>query len=156
MRSRDEGVAGFYVDLPALLTIMIGLSIFTVSIYSAHASYLERRREGEMSRRLDNFVKEFRNYKYVADSPGVFAADRLSNLNTSMIQETYPPDSLRYHYRIEIEDNSGYQKDHSVEFNTSDMPANKDIYAKSTSVIITDGSGRSHLARMTVYIWEVS
>ncbi len=156
MRSREDGIAGFYVDLPALLTIMIGLSIFTVSIYSAHASYLERRQQGEMSRRLDNFVKELRNFQYVANSPGVFAADRLSNLNTSMIKETYPPDTLRFHYRIEIEDNSGYQKDHSVSFATSETPTIRDVYAKSTSIMITEGSGRAHLARLTVYIWEVS
>ncbi len=109
-----------------------------------------------MSRRLDNFVKELRNFQYVANSPGVFAADRLSNLNTSMIKETYPPDTLRFHYRIEIEDNSGYQKDHSVSFATSETPTIQDVYAKSTSIMITEGSGRAHLARLTVYIWEVS
>ncbi len=155
MRSREDGVAGFYIDLPALLAIMIGLSIFTLSIYTAHASYLERRQEGEMSRRLDSFVQELRNYRSIATSPGVFAADRLSNLNTSVMKETYPPDTLRFHYRVDIEDNGGYSTDHFVSFSTLNIPSNQDVYAKSTSVVIVESSGRSHLARMTVYIWEV-
>ena len=156
MRAQKQGVAGFYVDLPALLAIMIGISIFTISIYGAHTSYLERRQEGKMNRQLDNFVRDLRSYSYLAISPGVFRADRLNNLNISYIEETYPSETLGFHYQINIDDNSGYRHDHSVSFSTSPIPYDRDVYAKSTSVLIQEGSGRTHLARMTVYIWGVS
>ncbi len=156
MLMRKDGVAGFFVDIPALLAIIIGISIFTFSLYSAHASYLERRGSEDMARRLDSFVTDFRSNDYLTSSPGVFTGEVLSNLNITHIKDIYSPEALRFHYRIEFEDNSNYAHSYTTSLETMNTPSEQDIFAKSSSVIITEGSGSAHLAKLTIYIWRLN
>ncbi len=156
MKWRRDGVAGFFADIPALLAIIIGLSIFTFSLYSAHGSYLDRRGSEDMARRLDSFAKEFNTNSVLTSSPGVYLGEALRNLNQSDVMELYPPEALGFHYRIDFQDDSGYANGYSTSFETDKMPSQRDVFAKSTSVLITEGTGRAHLARLTFYIWRLN
>ncbi len=152
MRAR-RGVAGFFVDIPALLLILVGISIFTASLYHSHTSYLERREEEALKEELDRFVENLRGYRYLAGSPGVFIAGRVERVNRSILNESYHPTTLGFRYSLEIEDNSGYEKDYSREINTERIPSSRDVYVKSTSIIIKEYNGRNHLAELRVSIW---
>lgn len=156
MRSDDRGIAGFFVDIPALLAIIIGISIFTLSVYNAQLSYIERRNDDLMVDKLDDFMRNFRNYEFISESSGTFSAENIASLNLSILTSRYSPDSLGFHYKISIEDHSGYDEDHSTVFQTERLPKNKDVYSKTSSVLISCPMGRKHLAELQIQIWEVS
>lgn len=156
MIKKDEsGIAGFFVDIPAILAILIGLSIFTVSMYRGYSTYLEEEGEEQGMKDLDHFMDSFRSYHVIAESPGVFSASKLSDLNMSILMETYHPQTLDYQYNITIQDHGGYAADYSCSFQTVTPPAQSDIYSTRTSLIIADGMGRNHLAELQISIWGV-
>lgn len=151
----QRGVAGFFVDIPALLVIMIGLSVFTVSIYRAQSSYADRVRDENWDQKLADFMDMMRKHDLLAHRSGVFSVRNLAGLNDTTLIEAYNTSSMGFNYRIQIIDNDAYLTDHSRTFQTAGLPLNKDIYADETSIVLRQSDGRTHLSSMMVSIWEV-
>lgn len=148
-----KGIGGFFTDVPALIVIIIGLSIFTVSVYNFHDNYVEKKYEDGMEEDLESFMKDIRNYDYIAESDGVFYSSNLQELNSTRIREDYDPNSLGFGYKIEVIDNSGYDQRYNKTINTGKVPSDKDVYVDSTSITIKDYS-QYHLGTLKIYIWE--
>ncbi len=155
MLDDDKGVAGFYVDIPALLAIIVGISIFTFTIYSAHISYEERRETSEMYDELDSFMKQFRRDEYLCSDTGEFEGDKINLLNLSLLEELYPRDELGFHYKITFQDNSGYDNDYTTSFQTTNIPRDKSVYTKRSSVVIVEENSIKHLSELRISIWSV-
>ncbi|MFW6040989.1 MAG: hypothetical protein ACOC85_04055 [Thermoplasmatota archaeon] len=154
MKKDKKGIAGFFLDIPALLVIIIALSLFTYSIYITHTNYLEEKREQNLKKELEVMTYEFRNYDYIAESDGIFKVANLQSLNISILIESFNPDVLGYHYSIEIIDNSGYNPEYSFKFQTQDIPPNRDIYSQWSSVVVRTDGERTHLCNLRISIWE--
>ncbi len=155
MHRDNRGVAGFFVDIPALLTIIIAISIFTLSIFHVQSVYIQEQKENDMKQDLDDFMSSFRRYHLIIESPGVYVSENLETLNQSILNRTYHPQSLGFEYKISITDNSLYDNDLSFEFKTSSIPSQEQVYSRSTSVVVEDALGRAHLCSLKVTIWEV-
>ncbi|MFO7990769.1 MAG: hypothetical protein R6U61_00565 [Thermoplasmata archaeon] len=155
MMDDENGVAGFYVDIPALLAIIVGISIFTFTIYSAHVSYEGRMDEAEMYDELGSFMEQFRRDDYLCSDTGEFEAGKINLLNISLLEDLYSPDELGFHYRITFEDNSAYDNDYSKTYQTSSIPTDKSVYTKRSSVVIVEDNNVKHLSELRISIWSV-
>ncbi|MFW5904362.1 MAG: hypothetical protein ACOC89_04345 [Candidatus Saliniplasma sp.] len=155
MHRDDRGVAGFFVDIPALLTIIIAISIFTLSLFHAQSVYIREQKEEDMKQNLDDLISSFRRYHHISESPGVYNYENLEALNQSILNRTYDRQSLGFEYRIKITDNSFYENDYSFEFKTSPIPSHEQIYSRSSSVVVENDLGRVHLCSLKITIWEV-
>ncbi|MFW6072231.1 MAG: hypothetical protein ACOC6U_01885 [Thermoplasmatota archaeon] len=148
-----KGIGGFFTDVPALIVIIIGLSIFTVSIYNFQSNYVEKKYQEGMEEDLKSFMKDIRNYDYISESDGVFYASNLQDLNSTRIREDYIPNSLGFDYKIEVIDNSDYTHKYNKTIKTGTVPSDMDVYVDSTSITIKDYS-QYHLGKLKIYIWE--
>lgn len=104
---------------------------------------------------LDDFISSFRRYHLITESSGVYVSENLEALNQSLLNRTFHPQSLGFEYKISITDNSLYEDEQSFEFKTSPVPPQKQIYSRSTSVVVEDDIGRAHLCSLKITIWEV-
>lgn len=148
-----KGIGGFFTDVPALIVIIIGLSIFTVSVYNFHDNYVEKKYEEGMEEDIESFMKDIRNYDYIAESDGVFYSSNLQELNSSVIQEDHNPELLGFDYKIKVIDNSDYEHKYNITVKTGSVPSEKDVYVDSTSIVIKDHT-TYHLAKLKISIWE--
>ena len=151
----DRGIAGFFVDIPALLVIIIAISIFTLSIFHVQSVYIQEQKENDMKQDLDDFMSSFRRYHLITESPGVYVSENLEALNQTTLNRTYHPRSLGFEYKISITDNSLYENQRSFEFETSPVPSQKQVYSRSSSVVVEDELGRARLCSLKITIWEV-
>lgn len=156
MQSDRDAVAGFYIDIPALIAIFIGLSLFTFSIYSVHSSYMERRDSEDMTDRLELFVRDLRSNGQLTSSTGVFNGDIISTMDDARFRELYHPDTLGFDYRVEFQDNSGYTESYSTVFETADIPSHQGVYVRISSVLIREAMGINRLTMLRVTIWRVN
>ncbi|MGM0510697.1 MAG: hypothetical protein ACQESD_06180 [Thermoplasmatota archaeon] len=154
MKRSKEGVAGFFLDIPALLAILIAFSIFTVSIFHAQQNFSERSEIGSKEEKIRDFIRRIRT-SALTKSEGRFEADKIANLNLSLLQDIFPPDSLNFHYNLSIEDNSQYADSYSCSFQTSKRPRTDNIYSARSPITIEERTGVSHLASLKVMIWGV-
>lgn len=155
MRSDDKGVAGFFLDVPTLLVIIVAIMIFSLSLFHNHTVYIQNQKEEDMYKNLDDFISSFRSYPMIAENTGVYSSDNLRSLNESILNKSYPVESMGFEYKISISDNSLYDSHHSYEFSTAEIPLDKETYSRSTSVVIRDDIGRAHLSSLKIMIWEV-
>lgn len=154
MKIDRKGVAGFFIDIPALIVIIIGLSIFTVSIYQAHLSYSEEKREEHMINDLNNFIKVFREYDYISESEGIFRIENLKTLNSTILEREYSPTKFKFNYKIEIIDDSNYNNKYYFSFQSDELPKNQDIYSLKSSIILKEDTGINHLSTLRISIWR--
>ncbi len=152
MRRNEKAIAGFFLDVPALLAILIGLSIFTLSIFHAQQNYNELRENESMERKLQDFIKNIRTSSLTVGG-GKMRASTIENLNISSLKDKFPPDQIGFDYNITIQDNSQYDEPYYFSFQTSDKPKNDDIYSTKSPITIEEGNGASHLASLRVLIW---
>ncbi len=149
----NKGVGGFFTDIPALIVIIIGLSIFTVSAYNFHNEYVQKKYNDGIEENLDSFMDNIRNYDYIAESDGVFYASNVQRLNSTTIKKDFNPNSLGFNYKIEIIDTSGYEQRYDKSIETETVPSNKDVYIDSSSITIRSSS-TYHLGKLKISIWE--
>ena len=154
MRRCKEGVAGFFLDIPALLAILIGFSIFAVSIFQAQQNFSERNEMELREEKTRDFIRRIRT-SALTKSEGRFEADKIAKLNLSLLQDLFPPDPLDFHYNLTIEDNSQYDDLYSCSFQTSKRPKTENIYSARSPIIIEENTGVSRLASLKVMIWGV-
>ncbi|GEM_PF-3974669 len=156
MRKGTKGVAGFFADIPALLAIIIGLWLFTFSLYHTHSRYIEDVKSETMHGDLEDFVRIVRDNNMITRSPGVLCGEKLDSLNNSMFVEQLDPVDLGHNYMVEIEDDSGYPTVYSATISSSPLPEDRDVYSRRTSVVIAEPEGKMHLSTVYVSIWGLT
>lgn len=156
MRGDERGIAGFFVDGPVLLIIIIALSIFSASVYHSYQVYEEGRRTDEMEDWLEDFIHSVRTCDCLTDSPGVISGEKLSSLNNTRFTNIFRPTDLGFHYNITIDDKSGYLTDCSKWYSSGRRSTSGDIFVKRTAMVVRFKGGESHLVSVTVSIWEMS
>jgi hypothetical protein len=157
VRQREEGIAGFFEDIPVLIVVVIATGIFLFSLVHAYVQYLEQIENQRMHEDAKGLCEAVRSYEgLTADSEeGVFEGDKLFSLTNEALQEDFNVTVLGYHYQISIIDTSDYQSsiNYTMSFKTSDPPAGGDRYSVTTSVLI-NVDDTYHAAQLIVTIWS--
>ncbi len=154
MKKSNQGVAGFFADIPALLAIMIGIWLFTFSLYHTHSRYIEEVQKESMHVEVEDFVRVVRSHHLLAISPGVFCVERLECVNISLLMEYLDPMDMGFHYRIDIKDDSMYQDSFTLSMQTSTLPQDRDIYSRTSSIVVVHRDGSRHLSSLQVRLWR--
>lgn len=154
---KDEGVAGFFEDIPALIVVIIGFGIFLLSIVSAFISYQTQQESFRMHQESVEFMEAIRIYdKITYDSKeGIFHGDSIQTITNETLKTDFHPDALGYEYRIIINDVSDYPNKniYKKSFQTSAPPSSSSKYTITSSVVIKVGE-YYHAAQLIVTIWE--
>ncbi|MBS3816430.1 MAG: hypothetical protein KGY76_02580 [Candidatus Thermoplasmatota archaeon] len=156
----DEGVIGFYEDVPALLIVVVGTLIFLASMYSAIERHDESSTHSEFEREAIEFAEGVRASERLLykDRIGQFDASKVEGLNSENLTRSFNnPD---FYYKVTLTDVSNY----SVRYNKTwrkepDSNFTEESYEKGRKVILLSvnivvDSDEIHPARLRVEVWE--
>jgi hypothetical protein len=154
---RNEGVSGFFEDIPTLIVVIIGFGIFLLSLVNAFVGYQAQQDTFKMHQENLGFMEAIRAYdKFTYNSmEGVFHGDKIIQIPEDTIRTDFNPDALGYDYRIIINDVSDYPDSnlHKVSFQTATPPPEGSKYTSVSSVIIKIHE-HYHAAQLIVTIWK--
>jgi hypothetical protein len=156
-QAREEGIAGFFEDIPVLIVVTIATGIFLYSLVHAYVIYLDQFEYQRMHENALDLCTSFRSYDGLifGSDQGVFQGDKLISLSNEALQEDYNATVLGYDYQISIIDMSDYSNsaNYTKSFKTSTPPARGDKYSVTTSVLIKVDE-TYHAAQLIVTIWS--
>jgi trans-2-enoyl-CoA reductase len=157
LNQREEGIAGFFEDIPVLLVVTIATGIFLVSLVSAYVNYLDHMKDHNMHDNAADFSQALRGYdELIYDfQEGVFEGEKLISLEDENLQNDFNESTLGYHYQVAIIDTSDYpdSNNYTTSFGNLNPPVNENKYTVTTSILIKVDE-RYHAAQMIVTIWN--
>jgi hypothetical protein len=157
LKKREEGIAGFFEDIPVLIVVTIATGIFLGSLVSAYVSYLDQFEHRNMHNNALDFSDAIRSYEGLVHEheEGVFEGEKLVSLDERALQEDFNESTLGYHYQVAIIDTSDYQNsnNYTTSFGDSNPPLKGNKYTVTTSVMIKVDE-KFHAAQMIVTIWS--
>lgn len=153
----EEGVAGFFEDIPVLIVVLIATGIFLYSLVHAYVVYLDNVEYQRMTGEVEDLRDAIRSYEglIVGFQEGVFSGDKLDSLNLVDLKEDFDPRVLGYDYRVSVIDTSSYHNslEYTKSFASSELPSSGDMYSVTTSILImVDAS--YHAGQLVVTIWS--
>lgn len=156
-QGREEGIAGFFEDIPVLLVVIIATGIFLFSLVHAYVLYLDQfeyQRMHENALGLSRSVRSYDGLIYGSEE-GVFLGDKLTSLTFEALQEDFNVTRLGYNYQVSIIDTSDYQNsvNYTKSFKTANPPVTGNRYSVTTSVLIKVDK-TYHAAQLIVTIWS--
>lgn len=155
--SREEGVAGFFEDIPVLIIVTIATAIFLYSLVHAYAVYLDCLETQTMQDEARHLGRALRGYEKLAagGEEGVISGEKLVVLTTESLREDFDPRTLGYQYQVSIIDTSDHPDfmDYTRSFATSEFPSRGNRFSETTSVLIRVGE-TYHAAQLTITIWR--
>lgn len=149
--ARDEsGIAGFYEDIPVLIVVTIGISIFLLSMIHSYGIYAEYKESTalydecfDLSRSIRSYDAILVNGSYTGEpTVGRFDANKLSTVEFDLHTE--------HNYSVSIVDiESG------TEWNYGDVIPSDTMIKKvvTTSVAIQMDANTVHLGKLIVTVW---
>lgn len=153
---REEGIAGFFEDIPVLIVVTIATGIFLVSIVSAYVNYLDHIEDQNMHDNATDFSNAIRSYEGLIYEyeEGVFEGDKLISLDERTLKEDFNESVLGYQYQVAIIDTSDYSNsnNYTTSFGNLNPPVKENKYTVTTSVLIKVEEN-FHAAQMIVTIW---
>jgi hypothetical protein len=156
LKAREEGIAGFFEDIPVLIVVVIATGIFLVSLVSAYVSYLDSLEGQRMHDEAESFCKAIRSYEGFTDGSreGVFSGDKLIMISSESMQEDFHPTALGFHYQVAIVDTSDYPNaaNFTKSLETAEPPLTGNRYTVTTSILI-NVEENFHAAQLIVTIW---
>lgn len=152
----DEGVSGFFEDIPALIVVILGFGIFLASIANAFVTYQAQQDSFRMHEKSLEFTRAIRGYDKLTYNymEGIFEGKKLLGISNETIEEDFNPDRLGYDYRIIVNDVSDYPNSNLYvkSFQTSSLHLKSSKYTIASSVVIKVEE-HYHSAQLIVTIW---
>jgi hypothetical protein len=111
MQSGDEmriggcdGVGGFMEELPALLVVLVAISVFVAGVASAYAGYVERSESLARRDRCQAFVQQaLSEPSLLHDSrQGLFDWGKISALSNGNFTGRFPVERAGFNYSVEL------------------------------------------------------
>lgn len=156
-KDREEGIAGFFEDIPVLIVVTIATGIFLYSLVHAYVLYLDQFEYQRMHENALGLCKSVRSYEGLThgSEEGVFLGEKLTSLNTEALQEDFNVTVLGFNFQISIIDTSDYSNgaNYTKSIGTSDLPVTGNKYSVTTSVLIKVDE-TYHTAQLIVIIWS--
>ncbi len=154
----SRGGEEYLEEVPALLVIVLGLSIFILSIAQAHVAYAVQAgnvRNQELSWQFTNAIAAYEELTW-DDKNGVFDSVKVCTLPDSTLLREFDPDVLGFEYRISIMDVSGYPLEHrySYQVGSGQVPVSGDVFTTVRPAVIRHSGGEYHAAHLVVSIWK--
>lgn len=153
----EEGVAGFFEDIPVLIVVTIATGVFLYSLIHAYVLYLDQFESQKMNENAMDLCRSIRSYDGLIykSQEGIFLGDKIKSLTPETLQEEFNVSRLGYHYQISIIDTSDYLDsiNYTKTFKTSDQPIKGNRYSQTTSVLIKVDENY-HAAQLIVTIWS--
>ena len=154
---KEEGIAGFFEDIPVLIVVTIATGIFLYSLIHAYVLYLDQLENQKMNENAMDLCKSIRSYDVLIcnSQEGIFLSDKVISLTHESLQEDFNATELGYNYQISIIDTSDYLDsiNYTKTFKTSDPPTKGNRYSQTTSVLIKVDENY-HAAQLLVTIWS--
>jgi hypothetical protein len=157
--NQNDAIAGAFEELPTLLVVLVAISLFSVSVAHAAASwgesddYISLQEDCQifagMVRASDTLCAEGRT--------GVYDIGKLQNISQDDFLEEFNSTLLGFGYRVTIQciDPETGNVTSNGEIQTSEMPQNLELASFHTCVNV-DNAGSTGAARITVTIWRLS
>ncbi len=159
-RVDEKGVAGFFLDLPVLLIVILGLTLFIVTftnLYFVYIDEVENQQKYKSAIDLHQDVQMYDKLLYEFEGGfeiGHFSIDRLENMDNETFEEDITTDT-RYNYSVYIRN---HERSEEWEFVNGeyDIPERRDLnYFTSAVTLIGEGEEDRYIGQLTVILWEV-
>ena len=154
---KDDGVAGFFEDIPTLIVVIIGFGIFLLSMVNAFVAYQAQQNTFRMHQENVEFAQAIRAYDKLTynDQEGVFLGDKVLAISNGTMEQDFNSTALGYDYRIMINDVSDYPDSNTYKktVQTSSPPSRTSKFTVNSPVVIKVGE-YYHAAQLIVTIWE--
>ncbi len=148
-RHREEAIAGAFEELPALLVILISISLYTVTLASATASWDNESDYSILMKDCMEFADMVKNSAALgASGDRVLDSSRLSNESASSFLEEFNSSQLGFKYRVSILE-LGCES--PIMFGMNPEPV--ETATVHTCVGVESHQGRN-AAKLTVTIWR--
>lgn len=157
LKGRKKGVAGFYEEIPAMILIIAGVTVFLISVVHVVSLYLSTVNQENiqdecysLSRIVRSYDKIMYNGTYSMNPvSGVFDIDKIKNITNETVMKDFH--STRK-FKITIEDLENTTAKWT--FGTEVPIPRPSVYAvEITSVVLKDKHDVFHVGRLTVEMW---
>ncbi|UCG68759.1 MAG: hypothetical protein JSV09_13285 [Thermoplasmata archaeon] len=156
LHQEDEGIGGFFEDIPTLIIVILGFGIFLLSIVNAFVGYQAQQDNFRMHRECVEFTEALMAYEELTyeSTKGIIDGDKFLIISEDDLKQDFNPASLGFDYRIIIKDVSDYENSNTYikSFQTSSPPARLSKYSVTSSIVIRV-NGNYHGAQLIVTIW---
>lgn len=156
-RMNDSGIAGAFEELPVLLVVLVAVSLFSVSVAHAAATWGESDGTAQLQDESDAFSEMVRasDTLCIGGSEGVYDFNSLQIFSEADILDEFNSSVLGFDYRISIQciDPSSGNITLGVEVQTSPLPSGGPVACTHTCVNVDKG-GSVGAARVTVTVWR--
>ncbi len=153
------GVAGFFLDIPVFMIIIISLSLFFLAFANNYSAYNEAIDEQERYKNTVDLHRQVMIYRNIRDDEtsraGHFCIEKLDDIEEEQVLEDITTEG-RYDYSITIDIHDDH--DGEWEFKTEEAPERKlEINYFSTPVTIIErdeGEEKRYIGKLLVILWE--
>ena len=152
----DEGVAGYFEDLPKLLFILFAVGIFITSTITVYGAYNRFNEDTMMVDSLNAFSNEIVTWdRLTLDQEGVLNGAAFDSTSVDDWEDRFSPKVKHFEYQIMVWDRSLYDDRQDFEpISTEDRPYGTDIYSKTIPVLVQDADGNYRASYLIVAIWR--
>jgi hypothetical protein len=156
--SQNDAIAGAFEELPVLLVVLVAISLFSVSVAHAAASW----GKSDDYINLQDDCQTFAGMVRASDTlcaegkTGIFDIGKLQNLSYGDFLEEFNSTLLGFGYRVTIQciETETGNVTLNREIQTSEMPQSLELASFHTCVNV-DNAGSTGAARITVTIWRL-
>lgn len=150
-KDREEGMIGVFEELPALLVVLVAISLFAVSVAHSYSAWGESRDFLQLQEDCQTFAGMVRGSDTlcVQGKDGCYDLARLEELSEDTFRDEFDPVSLDFEYLVSIQ----YQAIDAVTVQSAEMTPGRGVASFSTCVNVED-NGVMSAARLTVSIWR--
>ncbi len=157
----DEGVAGYFEDLPKLLFILFAVGLFVTSTITVYGAYNRFSEHTLMIDNLNTFSNEILNWDNLTlEQDGVLNGPAMEAMDINDWEYSFSPKVKYFEYQIMILDRSEYNVTFGLDrqdfgpISTEERPVGIDIFSKTIPVIVQDADGNCRASFMVVAIWR--
>ena len=150
----EEAISGAFEELPALLVVLIAISLFSVSFASATSSWADDREYLDLQGDCRTFAGMVRSSEILSGDcdAGLFDIFRIQNVSESAFLNEFNSTILGFDYRVSIQP---IESNDSIKFQTSEILEMSNVATYHTCVSVLE-NGKVTGARLIVSIWRAS
>ncbi len=161
IKTDKDGVAGFFLDIPVLLVIIIGLTLFILTFTNLYFAYVDEVENIEMYNSSVDVHRKIQMYEEILyeyegeTRTGNLCVDKLDDIGNETFEEDITTDT-RYDYAVFID---SHQSDHNWTFvnGDEDIPDRTDLNIFSSPVTLVerrDEGQEKYMGELTVVLWK--
>jgi len=153
-RGGESGASEFLEELPALLVVLLGITVFLASSVQAYFSYRDYQDGLRLHQHAVDFSEGVRNYSPLlwAEEPASFSAGALNESVRAQFHKDFLPERLGFRYSVRVETLKADPTD-SLWWAGEDLPPSTDRAGISSPVTVRSLTGQAHLGLLVVVVW---